>query len=142
MKIGFDEKGNYLNKFSFELNNDTYLNRLVWETRLVGDLAGLIKYDQPNLIKSAVHPKENYLQACFKNVPVTCQKFGSLEIDWSDFIEQEDAWDQSREAVHFSPQDLLRVEQSVQKGANIVYFYPEGRKGADEIESQESRADL
>jgi hypothetical protein len=90
LKIGFDGK-NYIAKWTYKLDDNNNINRLIWETTLTGENHDIsITNDDKNI-----------------------QSKGVI-VDWNDF-----------------DGDTL---QKTDGNHNRVYFYPEGKKGALEID--------
>ncbi|MFC1790241.1 DUF2341 domain-containing protein [Patescibacteria group bacterium] len=155
LKIGYSEAEGVINKFNFYLGDSPNVNRLRWETRIVQN-ANLknqndkikINEETENNLTDLREPGQNsqineLFLGCFPNPPVVAQKHEEVEIGWADFVKDQKSKiknqndkSKSQNEIGQDPSDLLRVQQTEEESANIntVFFYPEGRQGALEID--------
>jgi len=106
LKLGLmDQK--QISKLTFRLGENSNLNRLVWETKVLEE--SLIEKDEDNLIGLATGPNGELK-------PAKTEALGNIVIDWQDYPGE------------------TRCEQDKEENLNRVYFYESGLRGGFEID--------
>jgi cellulose synthase/poly-beta-1,6-N-acetylglucosamine synthase-like glycosyltransferase/mannose-6-phosphate isomerase-like protein (cupin superfamily) len=152
LKIGYQAQ-KFISKLSFNLEENQNVNRMRWETHLRQGYGGQAEAEGDELaieedvydLREEVDPElEEYFSASLLGAPVTKQEFGNVEIEWEDFIRDQVSGvrDQNERVFCGLYPDLsllpknypIRVEQLESENANLVYFYPNGKQGALDID--------